>query len=318
MTPLRSRVKESLVGWRKPICRTPTGLADGLARQGSGRRYAASAPRFAPGGEEQATVLGPPIPWICRELGEGRQPSEALAAGERRARAVARCNGTCTVLQRSLRATHPGASGLGPDPQQLSRAQQRGQHRGLDRRQPALPELDATAGHELDRAREVGLVADEQDLAEPGGELDRVEVATAQRLADLDLRAERFAGDARALRRRAPWGSRGSGRSVRRAPPEQPRRRAPAACPSRSGGARRRPRPRPRPRRVAAARSRFGSSHGAATTASAAAPLAMIGGWFTCTSTASTRCSTAPARSRQWPPGRRSSGCRRWGSPTTG
>ena len=87
------------------------------------------------------------------------------------------------------------------DAADLAGAPQGRQGRVGDRREAALLELDPPRGSELDGAREVGLVADQQHLAAPGGEPGRVEVAAAERFDHLGLDPERLAGEPRGVER---------------------------------------------------------------------------------------------------------------------
>src|SRR6476620_1890735 len=84
----------------------------------------------------------------------------------------------------------------GGDGPELSRLQQCDQRPVLDRGQGALLQLDPGTGSRLDRAREVKIVADQQDVSPPRRQLDRVEVAAAKLLGLLDCDAQLAAGDA--------------------------------------------------------------------------------------------------------------------------
>ena len=88
---------------------------------------------------------------------------------------------------------------------QVSGPVERVQGGGVAGGEAALLQLDPGVGEVVDGAGEVGLVADEQHLAAPGGQLERIEAAAAESLVDLGLQgsistsAECLAGDPRRL-----------------------------------------------------------------------------------------------------------------------
>ena len=124
--------------------------------------------------------------------------ARAAAAEEEAARRVRTPSSDC--------ANRSPTSSAGDRPQ-LGGAGQHHQERSVDRGEAALLQLHPRAGGRADRAREVGLVADQQDLAPAGRQLLGVEVAApeAPRISSTSTPSSR-AGDAGRCRGPAPSG----------------------------------------------------------------------------------------------------------------